>query len=64
MKTAQVHTTKACQFHADRDAIYDAKTQMGPWAYVCQECFNLMCYPNTKELAFKLESKRPRGQKN
>ena len=25
-------------------AIYDAKTTMGPWAYVCEEHFKLDCY--------------------
>lgn len=27
-------------------AVYDAKTKRGPWAYMCQECFD-------KEAAFK-----------
>lgn len=27
-----------------RLAKYDAKTKVGPWAYVCEECFNRICY--------------------
>ena len=55
MRTALVHTEKKCYFHEDRPAVYDAKTRTGPWAYVCEVCFQAFCYRNTQELAFRLE---------
>ena len=28
-----------CDIHADREAMYDFKTDMGPWMYGCSDCF-------------------------
>jgi hypothetical protein len=28
--------------HRVRPALYDGKTVHGPWAYMCQECFDLI----------------------
>ncbi|AVR56947.1 hypothetical protein PBI_TRISCUIT_74 [Microbacterium phage Triscuit] len=30
----------------DRDATFDAKTYVGPWAYVCDEHLKSHCLPN------------------
>ena len=44
-----------CQFHGFREAKFDAKTQQGPWAYVCPRCFREHCYPESLELAYRLK---------
>jgi hypothetical protein len=30
-----------CDFNCGETARYDAATVMGPWAYMCQSCFEL-----------------------
>lgn len=37
-KTVRVSSTKYCDFCL-RKAMYDGKTRFGPWAYMCQMCF-------------------------
>ena len=44
----RVATIPDCQICAENErtrlAKYDAKTKIGPWAYVCEDCFNRWCY--------------------
>ena len=35
----KVSTLPKCDL-CQNTALYDAKTKMGPWAYMCDECFN------------------------
>lgn len=37
-KTTKIHSEKECDF-CDNTARYDGKTIIGPWAYMCQNCF-------------------------
>lgn len=37
---AKVHHIPKCNFHPDRDAVFDGKTQMEPWAFMCQDCMD------------------------
>lgn len=45
-----------CDF-CGQPAAYDAKTILGPWAYVCQQHFNMYCH-HTEGLYTKLQSGR------
>ncbi len=45
--------TPRCDF-CGRPALYDAKTKLGPWAYVCQKHFDQMCYSKVDGLYTKL----------
>jgi len=38
-----------------REAIYDAKILRGPWAYLCDECFDIMA-DKTPKLATRLKN--------
>ncbi len=38
--TATVVELPTCDF-CGKTAAYDAATQMGPWAYMCQSCFDV-----------------------
>lgn len=33
---------KICDFCA-REAVYDGKTKFGPWAFLCEKCFQKYC---------------------
>ena len=35
----KMETLPACDF-CEETAGYDARTKMGPWAYMCESCFN------------------------
>lgn len=35
----KVRVLPECSFHPDRAAHYDGKTKEGPWANMCDECF-------------------------
>jgi ribosomal protein L37AE/L43A len=39
MKTVKVKEGHECQF-CEKEAKYDARTKMGPWAFLCQSCFD------------------------
>jgi ribosomal protein L37AE/L43A len=39
MKTVKVKEGHDCQF-CENEAKYDARTKMGPWAFLCQSCFD------------------------
>jgi hypothetical protein len=41
METARLTVLPACDFGCGETARYDAATMMGPWAYMCQSCFEL-----------------------
>jgi hypothetical protein len=36
-----VNTKPACDFGCGKTAEYDGMTKMGPWAYMCQSCFDV-----------------------
>ena len=36
-----VNTKPACDFGCVKTADYDGMTKMGPWAYMCQSCFDV-----------------------
>lgn len=44
-KIERPHNTFSCDLcrhgngHRDKPALYDGKTKMGTWAYMCQRCF-------------------------
>lgn len=40
MDTAKVSQLPKCNF-CDDSALYDGMTVYGPWAYMCQGCFDL-----------------------
>ncbi len=39
--TALTHELPLCDFGCGETARYDAATRMGPWAYMCQSCFDV-----------------------
>lgn len=39
MKTAKVAEFPRCDVCGKEAARYDGKTKWGPWAYMCQKCF-------------------------
>jgi hypothetical protein len=41
METARLAVMPQCDFNCGETARYDAATVMGPWAYMCQSCFEL-----------------------
>jgi len=40
MHTVRVAELPECDICKKQKANYDGKTLMGPWAYMCQECFD------------------------
>jgi hypothetical protein len=38
---AEVTELPDCDFGCGETARYDAQTKMGPWAFMCQSCFDL-----------------------
>lgn len=40
-ETARVSEMPQCDFGCGETALYDAQTSMGPWAYMCQSCFDV-----------------------
>ena len=36
---AKVSKLPACDFDRHHTATYDARTKMGPWAFMCEACF-------------------------
>ncbi len=40
--TVEVSELPRCDFCKSYKALYDGKTKLGPWAYMCEECFQLI----------------------
>lgn len=38
---AELTALPQCDFGCGETARYDARTNMGPWAYMCQSCFEV-----------------------
>lgn len=38
---AEVSQLPLCDFCGKTHAAYDAQTKKGPWAYMCEECFQI-----------------------
>ena len=57
MKTKLVNELPKCDFpHPDdRDAIYDAPTRSGSWAYMCEDCAKSMSNEASLNIGFKFE---------
>lgn len=47
-EAVEILTPRVCDVHRARgdntQALYDAKMKLGPWANVCQDCFDQHCY--------------------
>ena len=39
LKEVTVRERPTCDICKQKDAIYDGRTQMGSWAYMCNDCF-------------------------
>lgn len=62
IKGQQEPTAARCDF-CGRLALYDAKTKLGPWAYVCQLHFDIACC-HTKGLYTKLTNAEDSANNN
>lgn len=46
MKTAKVEKIPRCDF-CEKEAVYDAKTRIGCWAYMCETCWKNLAESKT-----------------
>lgn len=56
MKEVLLSEQPTCDF-CGNDAKYDAPTIMGPWAYLCEDCFKKYAGRSAKQLGTKVRVK-------
>lgn len=39
--SVKMHTIPKCDICTGNDAAYDGRTNMGPWAYMCESCWKV-----------------------
>jgi hypothetical protein len=59
LKVHKIPKCDICLSHGvEKDAVYEAKTTFGPWAFLCEECFNEVGISLNMGLGRRIISKR------
>ena len=57
MRTIHFATLPKCDICQKNKAAYDAPTEHGSWAYMCEDCYKISANENLKHLGSKLEQR-------